>query len=141
MNPMALPTRKTLRRTKNKALPAKRPPGRQPLELDLVTIEDLAGRGLTHAQIADSLGISERSLFNHKNRDDDVREAIRRGQARGVSVVASALMDQVRKGNVTAQIFFLKCRGGWTETQRVELTTPWEEAMRKLDEEERGDVV
>lgn len=135
---MATTRKKTL--SKNKAagigVPAKRPPGRPPLELNLVDVENLAGRGLTHAQIADSLGISERSLFTHKEHDPAVREAIKRGQSKGVFVVANALMEQVKKGNVTAQIFYLKCRGGWTETQRVELTTPWEEAMRKLDEEE-----
>jgi hypothetical protein len=112
--------------------------GRPPLELNLADIENLAGRGLTHAQIADSLGVSARALFNHKARDQEVADAIKRGQAKGVFVVASALMEQVKKGNVTAQIFYLKCRGGWTETQRVELTTPWEEAMRRLDEEEGG---
>lgn len=135
---MATIRKKTLSRNKTAraGVPAARPPGRPPLELNLVDVENLAGRGLTHAQIADSLGISERALFNHKNNDPEVREAIKRGQSKGVFVVANALMEQVKKGNVTAQIFYLKCRGGWTETQRVELTTPWEEAMRKIDEEE-----
>lgn len=138
---MATTVRKITSLRRAKLAPVKRPPGRPPVELDLALIEELAGRGLTHIQIADSLGISPRTLFKHKNEDEAVAEAVKRGHARGVSVVANALMEQVKKGNVTAQIFYLKCRGGWTETQRVELTTPWEEAMRRLDEEEGGLII
>lgn len=95
---------------------------RKPLEFDLKQIEQLAAQGLSERQIADALGITQNTLINHKNRNLDFLEAIKRGQAKGIGLVTNELMKQVKSGNVTAMLFYLKCRAGWKETQTHELS-------------------
>lgn len=94
----------------------------KPIEIDLAKVEQLAALGLSREQIASSLGISQRTLYNRQADDAEFAEAIKRGRSKGVSVVASKLMEQVKSGNITAMIFYLKTQGGWRETQRTELT-------------------
>jgi hypothetical protein len=48
------------------------------------------------------------------------REEIRNGLAQTVHAVATSLVRQAVRGNVVAQIFFLKARAGWKETNIVE---------------------
>lgn len=91
------------------------------IEIDLARVESLAAQGLTEGQIADALGISPRTLTNRKSDSADFAEAIKRGKAKGIAVVTSKLMEQVKGGNVTAMIFFLKTRAGWSERQDADL--------------------
>lgn len=91
------------------------------IEIDLDKVEALAANGLTQQQIADSLGISESTLYERKRENTDFAEAIKRGRAKGIAVVTNALMKKVKEGNVTAMIFFLKSQAGWKETQSVDL--------------------
>lgn len=91
------------------------------IEIDLAKVESLAAQGLTEEQIADALGISPRTLTNRKRDSADFADSIKRGKAKGIAVVTSKLMEQVKSGNVTAMIFFLKTRGGWSERQDADL--------------------
>jgi predicted transcriptional regulator len=93
-------------------------PGKEIIE----QAECLAERGLTQQQIADSLGIGLSTLYDKKNEFEDFAEAIKRGQAKGIAHVSNNLMKNIENGNVTAQIFFLKCRAGWKETEIREVT-------------------
>lgn len=86
------------------------------IQIDLSKVEALAANGLTQQQIADSLGISERTLYNSKRDNADFAEAIKRGRAKGIAVVTNKLMEQCKNGNTTAIIFFLKTQAGWKET-------------------------
>lgn len=92
------------------------------IEIDLAKVEALAANGLTQQQIAASLGISERTLYNSKRDNADFAEAIKRGKAKGIAVVTNKLMEQCKNGNTTAIIFFLKTQAGWKETQITEHT-------------------
>jgi predicted transcriptional regulator len=76
----------------------------------LARVQALARKGLSMDQIADCLGISRATLYKHKSIHADFADAIRVGQAKGVARVANALFESAMKGNVTAQIFFLKNR-------------------------------
>lgn len=89
-------------------------------EIDLKQVEALASRGLTYEQIAVSLGIDVRTLYNKRMRNAEISEAIKRGRQKGISLVANKLFEQATSGNTTAMIFFLKAQGGWREIQRVE---------------------
>jgi DNA-binding CsgD family transcriptional regulator len=89
---------------------------------DLEKVRGLASRGMTMEQIADALGISRTTLFAYKARLKDFSDAIKRGQAEGISAVANSLYESAIKGNTTAQIFYLKTRAGWVETDRHEHT-------------------
>ena len=89
------------------------------IEIDLAKVEVMAANGLTQQQIADSLGISVSTLYGRKRESEEFEEAIKRGKAKGVAVVTNELMKQVKSGNVTAMIFFLKARAGWREKVEV----------------------
>lgn len=100
------------------------------IAIDLAQVELFASRGLTREQIADALGISY-STLNRRSKDlEDLEAAIKRGEAKGIAKVANALFDKAVKGNTAAQIFFLKARAGWKETNRNEIV---------MDDEQPGD--
>ncbi len=90
------------------------------IEIDLAKVESLAAQGLTQDQIADALGISERTLHSRKAESAEFAAAIKRGKAKGIGVISNALFQNAKSGNVAAQIFFLKARAGWTD--KTELT-------------------
>lgn len=89
------------------------------IKLNLSKVEELASLGLTHEQIADSLGISQTTLYTRK-KSEDFAGAIKKGQAKGIAHVTNKLREQIDEGNMTAAIFFLKTRAGWKETQVIE---------------------
>ncbi|MFR3634601.1 MAG: DNA-binding protein [Sutterella sp.] len=88
---------------------------RQKIQIDLRRVETLASRGLTFQQIAEALGISLSTLESRRRESKDFEGAIKRGKAKGIAQVSNLLFEQCKAGNVTAQIFFLKTQGGWTE--------------------------
>lgn len=89
------------------------------INLNLAKVEELSSLGLTHEQIADSLGISQTTLYSRK-KSEDFADAIKKGQAKGIAHVTNKLRAQIDEGNITATIFFLKTRAGWKETQVIE---------------------
>ena len=104
------------------------------IEIDLSMVESLAAQGLTNQQIADSLGISERTLQNRKKDNAEFAEAIKKGKAKGIAVVTNALMKKIKSGNVTAMIFFLKTQGGWKENNQLEIEMKKEKKLPTLAE-------
>ncbi len=84
-------------------------------EIDYDEVEELASKGLTLAQIATSIGISERTLYTKKKAEKKFAEAIANGQIRGIKAVTNKLYEQAMNGNTTAIIFYLKARAGWME--------------------------
>lgn len=104
------------------------------IEIDLSMVESLATQGLTNQQIADSLGISERTLQNRKKDNAEFAEAIKKGKAKGIAVVTNALMKKIKSGNVTAMIFFLKTQGGWKENNQLEIEMKKEKKLPTLAE-------
>jgi hypothetical protein len=85
------------------------------IHIDLSEVTRLASLGLTHEQIAASLGISARTLESRKAESAEFAAAIKEGQAKGIAEVANALWVNATGGNVTAQIFFLKARAKWKD--------------------------
>lgn len=90
------------------------------IELDIAKVEELAGLGLTKEEIALSLGVSYNTLNRRAKESEDVDTAKKRGRASANIKVAGALMKSIEEGNVTAIIFYLKTRAGWTEKQKIE---------------------
>lgn len=90
------------------------------IELDLEKVEEYAGLGLTREEIALSLGISYSTLNRRIKESEDVDTAMKRGRAKANIKVGNALMKAIEGGNVTAIIFYLKARAGWTEKQQIE---------------------
>ena len=97
--------------------------GRKKIEIDLKQVEKLAAIGLNEQQIADSLGISVDTLGNRKKESSDFSDALKRGKSKGIAQVANNLFEQSKAGNVSAGIFFMKNRAGWTDKQEIQQET------------------
>ena len=80
---------------------------------------EMASNGLTIAQIADCLGISESTLYGKQNEYKEFTDAIKKGRAEGIHKVSNALFEKATQGNVTAMIYYLKVRDreNWGENQ------------------------
>jgi hypothetical protein len=103
---------------------AKHPGGRPkwiPTPKDILKAEELAARGLTKEQIAHYLCISYDTLNERTKEIAEFSDAIKRGQAFGIEKIANSLFETALSGNVTAQIFYLKSRAGWKETEIQEI--------------------
>nr|DAK23383.1 MAG TPA: Sf6 terminase small subunit gp1, octamer, DNA-binding, CAPS buffer.65A [Caudoviricetes sp.] len=85
----------------------------------LAQIEAL-GSVLSIEQIADYFGIGKTTFYRVVERQPEVMERYKRGQAKAIGSVAQSLLTQAREGNLTAAIFYLKTRAGWRETQVVD---------------------
>lgn len=111
----------------------------RPTPEKLMIIEQMAGVGLTIAQIADALGISERNVYENFRRHPEAKAAHSRGKARGIENVANALYhNATQRNDTTAQIFYLKNRApeDWEEVQKRVLWQSKENPMnmRSLDD-------
>ena len=98
---------------KDAQVPAKR--GRKKIDLSdketLEKIKHFAGLGLSDKAIADSLGVSPRTITRRKKDSVIFGDTLRQGKVKAVADVSNALFDSATSGNVSAQIFFLKNRG------------------------------
>ena len=82
----------------------------------IIQIEAL-GAVLSLAQIADYFGIALNTFHAACERQPEVLERYKRGQAKAIGSVAQNLLMQAREGTLTAAIFYLKTRAGWRATQ------------------------
>lgn len=64
--------------------------------------------GLSNEQIAQNLGIARTTLINWQNRSPKIKQALKVGREAANYMVENALMKNAMKGNVTAQIYWLK---------------------------------
>ena len=80
---------------------------------------EMASNGLTAAQIAHCLGISESTLYAKQGEYKEFMDAIKKGRAEGLNRVSNALFEKATQGNVTAMIYYLKVRDreNWGENQ------------------------
>ena len=81
----------------------------------LKAAEESAARGLSETQVAEVLGISRATLLRRKKDDAAFDAAIKKGKARGIQEVSSALFEAALQGCVPAMIFYLKARAGWSD--------------------------
>lgn len=102
-------------------LPKKR--GKKNFVVDYEKAEALASKGLTNEQICRCLGISETTFYAKMQKDVKFQDIIKKGQAKGIAVIANALFENAKAGNVTAQIFFLKARAHWKDTHTLDIQT------------------
>jgi len=102
-------------------------------QIDLEEVTRLAARGLTMEQIAAALGISRTTLQGRKAESEQFAQAIQKGQAEGIGAIANALFENAEKGNVTAQIFFLKARAQWKDKHEEAVDDGGEPAPVKVE--------
>ncbi len=98
--------------------------GRKAWVPDLERIEHLANCGLTIEQIANNIGVSRSTMFEKMRQNPELTDCIKKGATSSLEKVGNKLFESALKGNVTAMIFFLKCRGGWKEGEAPSFTDP-----------------
>lgn len=106
-----------------KIIPKKRNVGGQPHEptdLTHAQVSELCNLGLTQTQIAKILHVSEPTLRKYYREELDI------GDANATASVAKNMLniakDPEHKSAAQVGIFWLKARGGWRETNKLEHT-------------------
>ena len=87
----------------------------------LEQIEFQASRGLSQQQICHALGISETWWYDAKQKNAEISESFKRGQAKGLAEVSNAIYEQALNGSTGAACFFLKNRDPdrWSDVKSV----------------------
>jgi hypothetical protein len=93
--------------------------GRPPVVFDSKQIIELQALSavLNKSQVADYFGITEKTLREVENRQPEVSTAYKKGKVRQVASMGMNLIQLAKKGNVAANIFYLKTQAGWKETE------------------------
>lgn len=106
--------------TKRREKPNGRPP-HKPTAESRNTVEAMSGYGIPHADIGKVVGIGHVTLAKHYRVELDT------GYIKANSKVAESLFKQATSGNVSAAIWWSKCRMGWKESIQVDgsFTIAW----------------
>lgn len=70
------------------------------------------------SKACDKVGISRRSVYNWMEADEEFKDAVQNIEEYIIDDVEDALLTQIKEGNTTATIFYLKTKGkhrGYTE--------------------------
>jgi hypothetical protein len=103
-----------------KKKPVKAKPGPKVKEINLRKVEECAKKGYTKEQIAVACGMAPSTFFVKMAERPEISEAIDRGRDKGISFAADKLWGAIKNGNTAAVFFFLKAKGGWKETVKVQ---------------------
>ena len=79
-------------------------------------VKTLASVGTPQDQIAIVVGITKNTLLKYYRKELDTAMTMANAK------VAQSLFQQANAGNTVAAIFWLKCRAGWVDAQKVEMT-------------------
>ena len=87
----------------------------------LEEIEHHASRGLSQQQVCHALGLSETWWYDAKQKNSEISDSFKRGQAKGLAEVSNAIYEQVLNGGTGAACFFLKNRDPdrWSDVKSV----------------------
>lgn len=87
----------------------------------LQEIEILAGRCFSQQQMYEYYGIGHDTWYKRVKEHPELAEIIKRGKAKTKSFVVGKLMEQVKKGNLTAIIFWLKTQDRWSDSSILKI--------------------
>lgn len=93
-------------------------PSHKPTDELRKRVKTLAGFGLNIEQIGHVIGLDRHTVSKH------YREELRSGKSEALAICVNSLFANIKKGNVAAQIFYLKTQARWTETERHEVSGP-----------------
>jgi len=82
---------------------------------------ELLARFLTIEQIADYLGIGEKTFFCIRERQPEVSTAYKKGKMKAIVDIGNSLYSKAKDGDATSQIFYLKTQAGWSEKQYLDI--------------------
>ncbi len=103
---------------------------------DIEQVEKLAAV-LNLEQMADFFGVSLSTLYGEMQRNKIGHKAYKKGKSKAIAFVATSLLSEARKGNLTAQIFYLKTQARWRERHEVVVEIP---QMAKTDHLSQDDA-
>ena len=95
---------------------------RSRIPIDLDRVQELAGQGLSQAEICVSLGISEDTLGRRKRDSAGFAEALRTGRSKASAVISNKLFELAAAGNVAAIRWWETTRIGLSDRVRSEVT-------------------
>jgi len=104
-----------------KKQPEKR--GRKPIVIDYEKVKQYAAMGLTKEEIGLAMGLGKTRFFYYKKTDANIDQAIQQGRATFKVFLSNTLIDQAKKGNVTAAIWLDKTRCGTREIKDINIST------------------
>ena len=84
-------------------------PAFKPTKEQVYSVGLMASIGIPQDQIAMAIGVDKKTLQLHFRKELDV------GSTQMLTRVADSLFRQALAGNVSACIFIMKCRAGWSE--------------------------
>jgi len=84
---------------------------------DQITQLEALSAVLTKGQVADYFEISETTLRAIEQRQPEVSDAYKKGRVKQFASMGSNLIQLAKKGNVAANIFYLKTQAGWKEQE------------------------
>ena len=78
-------------------------------------------RGLSQQQFCHALGFSETWWYDAKQKNSDISDSFKRGQAKGLAEVSNAIYEQALIGSTGAACFFHKNRDPdrWSDVKSV----------------------
>mgnify|MGYP001368159110 FL=1 len=87
----------------------------------LEKVEHLAARGLSQQQVCHALGFSETWWYDAKQKNSDISDSFKKGQAKGLTEISNAIYEQALNGSTGAACFFLKNRDPdrWSDVRSV----------------------
>jgi len=91
-------------------------PAHKPTKEAQDTVKRLSALGVPHEDIATRLKISADTLVKY------YKDELDEGRIDANAAIAGTLFSQAKKGNTAADIFWLKTRARWKETQVNEVT-------------------
>jgi len=87
-----------------------------PTEDNRKLVRGLASVGITYEDIASKLNIDADTLSKH------YKEDLLDGRVDANALIGRSLYNSAKEGNTSAQMFWLKTRAGWKETNGLELS-------------------
>lgn len=87
------------------------------------TVEKLAAFGLSVDKISDFIGVGQKTFYNWRQKNEDLRVALQRGQAKGVAKAGAKLLVAIENGEPWAIKFYLKSKGGFSEHMSIDHTS------------------
>ena len=99
-------------------------PGPKPRKLTKNLFDQIelhASSGLSQQQICHALGISETWWDDAKQKNSEISDSFKRGQAKGLAEVSIAIYEQALNGSTGEACFFLKNRDPdrWSDVKSV----------------------
>ena len=98
-------------------MPKRTKPPHEPTDAQRQLVQLHATIGTQQSVIADILGIDDKTLRKH------YREELDQAMAKANATIGGALFNKAKNGDTAAQIFWMKTRARWRETNQVDHTS------------------